>query len=292
MKFKREELERYAQPLSDTEKEQCKHAINMVKDALISSGYIVTKNLDTYESEIDTSYYYELRDSVYGKITLILQGSYANNTNIRRVSDVDVSVVYQPGLPISFENYKSSIYNSLIAKFGKDDVQRKNKSINVKGNSYRKSIDVVPAFPRNGLVENGIYLITDKEKETIYNYPLQHIKNGLEKNKQTNYKYKKIVRIIKYIKFFMEECGISSAKEIGSFKVESLIWNVPNDVFEKYTSLGYIVEEVIKYLNEHLWEINTYYEVNGIKRLCNIPEDYTKYVQFVKDLNVFFEYEV
>lgn len=292
MKFKREELERYAQPLSDTEKEQCKHAINMVKDALISSGYIVTKNLDTYENEIDTSYYYELRDSLYGKITLILQGSYANNTNIRRVSDVDVSVVYQPGLPISFENYKLSIYNSLIAKFGKNDVQRKNKSINVKGNSYRKSIDVVPAFPRNGLVGNGIYLITDKEKETIYNYPLQHIKNGLEKNKQTNYKYKKLVRIIKYIKFFMEESGISSAKEIGSFKVESLIWNVPNDVFEKYTSLGYIVEEVIKYLNEHLWEINTYYEVNGIKRLCNMPEDYTKYVQFVKDLNVFFEYEV
>lgn len=31
MKFTKNELERYASPLSETEKEQCKNAINMVK---------------------------------------------------------------------------------------------------------------------------------------------------------------------------------------------------------------------------------------------------------------------
>lgn len=54
-------------------------------------------------------------------------------------------------------------------------VERKNKSIRIEGNTYRKPIDVVPAFPINGSAEKGIYIITDKEKEKIYNYPLQHI---------------------------------------------------------------------------------------------------------------------
>ena len=288
MKFTKNELEKYASPLSETEKEQCKNAINMVKNALEEVGYVLTKNLSTYE--IDTSYYYELRDSINGKITIILQGSYANNTNIRRVSDVDISILYDARLPYSFESYKQNIYNALKKKFGIEFVKRKNKSIRVEGNTYRKSIDVVPAFPVNRTPENGIYLITDDEKEKIYNYPIQHIKNGYEKNKQTEYRYKKIVRIIKYIKFYMENSKISSAGELGSFNVESLIWNVPSSVFNKYTTLGYIVEEIIKYLKEHSTDLYLYKEANGIKKLCD-SNNYIKYFRFINDLYNFFEYE-
>ena len=176
MKFNRKDLENYSKPLSDSEKEKCKHAINMVKDALIEAGYTLNKNLSTYKE--DTSYYYELRDSGNGTITIILQGSYANNTNIRNVSDVDISVVYNAYLPISFELFKQKIYNALKGKFGLKDVHRKNKSIRVDGNTYRKAIDVVPAFPISRNPESGIYIITDKENEKIYNYPLQHIENG------------------------------------------------------------------------------------------------------------------
>ena len=134
MDFTEKELENYSKPLSDTEKEQCKHAIDMVKDALISKGYILTKSLSTYNDEM--SLYYELRDTLYGKLTIILQGSYANNTNIRRVSDVDIAVVYNSSIiPISFEAYKQEIYEALQYKFGKQDVERKNKSIRVNGNT-------------------------------------------------------------------------------------------------------------------------------------------------------------
>ncbi len=288
MKFNRKDLENYSKPLSDSEKEKCKHAINMVKDALIEAGYMLNKNLSTYKE--DTSYYYELRDSGNGTITIILQGSYANNTNIRNVSDVDISVVYNAYLPISFELFKQKIYNALKGKFGLKDVHRKNKSIRVDGNTYRKAIDVVPAFPISRNPESGIYIITDKENEKIYNYPLQHIENGYEKNKQTDYKYKKIVRIIKYVKYFMEISNIDSAKKLGSFNVESLIWNVPTEVFKKYSTLGFIVEEVIKYLMNNIASIYSFKEANGIKKLCPTYDEYKKYVEFVKDIYNFFEY--
>lgn len=289
MKFTEKVLEVFAKPLSDTEKEQCKHAINMVKEALEEKGYTLTKSLSTYNDEM--SLYYVLRDSMYGTITIILQGSYANNTNIRRVSDVDISILYNPILPIAFEIYKQNIYEALKNKFGTNSVERKNKSIRVEGNTYRKSIDVVPAFPINQTPQNGIYIITDKEKEKINNYPLQHIENGYEKNKGTGYRYKKYVRIIKYIKYWMELSKITSASQLGSFNVESLIWNIPDEVFRRYSSLGFGVQEVINYLKIHENDIFFYKEANGIKKLCNTNEDYQKYKMFVTDLKNFFEYD-
>ena len=39
MKFKEQDLENYAQPLSDTEIEKCKNAIRMVRDAMKDSGF-------------------------------------------------------------------------------------------------------------------------------------------------------------------------------------------------------------------------------------------------------------
>lgn len=35
MKYNKNKLEEYAEPISNTEKEQCKNAIDMVKDALV-----------------------------------------------------------------------------------------------------------------------------------------------------------------------------------------------------------------------------------------------------------------
>ncbi len=113
MKFKESELQNYSKPLSDTEKDKCKHAITRVKDALINAGYILTKSL----SSIDDSYYLELRDSSYGNITVIMQGSYANNTNIRQVSDVDISVVYNSVFPLDFSIFKGNIYNAMKKEF-------------------------------------------------------------------------------------------------------------------------------------------------------------------------------
>ena len=183
MKYNKNKLEEYAEPISNTEKEQCKNAIDMVKDALVSYGYSINRSINNYTNE-GYAYYYELKSSNYSTVTVLVQGSYANNTNIKRYSDVDVSVIYTPIIPISlemsFNKYKDEVYAALYKKFGYE-VKRKNKSIKVNGNTYWKSIDVVPAFSLTRNIEDGIQFITD-DGVKITNYPLKHISNENQKN--------------------------------------------------------------------------------------------------------------
>ena len=44
MKFTEQDLESYAQPLSDTEIEKCKNAIRMVRNAMKDSGFLDNSN--------------------------------------------------------------------------------------------------------------------------------------------------------------------------------------------------------------------------------------------------------
>lgn len=292
MYYNASKLEKYAEPISNSEEQQCKNAIDMVKDALIEYGYTIKTARNNYTNE-GYAYYYELKDSDSSTITVLIQGSYANNTNIKRYSDVDVSVIYNSIIPISLEkyfmNFKENIYKALYIKFG-SDVKRKNKSIRVDGNTYRKSIDVVPAFSISGNIENGIQFITD-DGDKIVNYPLKQIHNENSKNKNTNYKFKKYVRIFKNIKADMENSSISSAKKIGSYQVESLVWNVLDEVFTKYITLGYGVDEIISYLVTHKYLIDSYYESNGIKKLCGGYMSKFYLEQFIDDINNYFKYE-
>ncbi len=293
MKYSKTILESYAQPISNTEKEQCEHAIDMVKDALVEFGYKISNARKNYSSD-GYAFYYELRESDFSSTIIVLvQGSYANDTNIKRYSDVDVSVISKPIIPISleksFNNFKTKIYNALYRKFG-SDVVRKNKSINVKGNTYRKSIDVVPAYSINTNLEDGIQFLTDKG-EKIINYPLKQIKNENSKNSQTKYMFKKYVRILKNIKEDMEESYIQSAKEVGSFQVESLLWNLDDSVFNKYITLGYVVEEILDSLKNKKYLLDFLYESNGIKKLCPNPEMKKSLQKFIDDLTEYYRYE-
>lgn len=292
MLYRSNQLEEYSKPIGDTEKKQCENAIDMVKDALINYGYTIKKTRNNYTND-GCAYYYELRNSNYSTVTVVVQGSYANNTNIKRYSDVDVSVIYTPLIPVSLElyfpKYKDEIYRALYNKFG-NDVKRKNKSIRVNGNTYRKSIDVVPAFSLAQNIEAGIQFITDDGIEII-NYPLKQIINENQKNKNTNYEFKKYVRIFKNIRMDMEDSKVYSAKNIGSFQIESLLWNVNNNTFTKYSTLGYGVEEIIEYLSSYKFLLSNFYESNGIKQLCS--DNMTKYYleTFIDDIKKYFEYE-
>lgn len=236
MVYKESELRNMSLPISTTEHEKCKHAIEMVKDALVAGGYILNKSLSNYSSEKESyAYYFELRDKNYSTVTILLQGSYANNTNVRTYSDVDISIVCKPILPIDFNFYKTSILKALVNKFGINEVNRKNKSINIKGNTYRKSIDVVSAFQIDSKdIKNGIYFYTDKGIR-INNYPSKQIDNENRKNADTKYNFKKYVRIFKSLRYTMENCNYAYASKIGSFQVESLLWNLPDECFTEYT---------------------------------------------------------
>lgn len=294
MKYSKTILESYSQPIGYTEKEQCERAIDMVKDALVEYGYKISNERKNYSLE-GYAFYYEFKEFDFNStITVLVQGSYANNTNIKRYSDVDVSVILKPIVSISleksFNNFKTKIYTALYRKFG-SDVVRKNKSINIKGNTYRKSIDVVPTYSIGLNIENGIQFLTDKG-EKIVNYPLKQINNENLKDKQTRYMFKKYVRILKNIKEDMEESCIQSAKKIGSFQIESLLWNLSDNVFNKYITLGYGVEEILNNLRGKKYLLYNFYESNGIKKLCPNLEVKLSLQNFIDDLIKYFKYEV
>ena len=86
----------YSQPLSATEDGQCKNAIRMVAHALKTLGFtddnaaITPLYTDTFAYSLQMR-----RSSDSRNIKLFVQGSYANNTNVRTESDVDVAVIQE-----------------------------------------------------------------------------------------------------------------------------------------------------------------------------------------------------
>ncbi|RLG27967.1 hypothetical protein DRN98_10175 [Methanosarcinales archaeon] len=64
-----EKFARWAKPPSESEEERCSHTISMIKEALNDHPRLKTRNT-----------------------TIILQGSFKNNTNIRRDSDIDICI--------------------------------------------------------------------------------------------------------------------------------------------------------------------------------------------------------
>jgi len=318
MKFTEQELKNYAQPLSETEIEKCKNAIRMVRDAMKETGFIDDSN-DIQNLIADTYTFGTVLRSKDNnrKVKLFLQGSFANNTNVRRESDVDIAIIlesmfkpkYRTGTTSSayghvdatdsLYKFKDDVQKVLEYKFG-DDVVRKDKSIKINGNTYRVDTDTVPSMryrdysnDYSNLDDNyveGIVIYPDSGG-TIINYPELHIRNGKAKNSSTNFMYKKMVRIIKKMRYIMQDIGYSSANNVSSFGLESLLWNIPDRVYATYSSIyRYTFDELIKYVQKE--NIINFKEANGIKELFPTQQVLNDYKRFIDDINNFYEYDI
>lgn len=252
MIYSEDTLQFWTSPLSNTEEQRVENTVSMIKNAVTT--------------------YSQLSDCT---MEIFAQGSYANNTNVRQNSDVDICIMltstffgeYIDGKTaadygfidgsISYTDYKSLIIQALKNKFGNNAVDIGNKCINIKANSYHVNADVVPAFQyRNyktiGSIDPEKYIEGIKyfaqDDTTIINYPKEHIRNGRQKNNNTNYEYKKLVRIMKRIRNNMVDEGITDGNKITSFLVECLIWNVPNATIIGYNTWADTVQNSIAYL--------------------------------------------
>lgn len=318
MKLTEEQLKLYAAPLSDTENDKCLHAIKAIRDALKKLGYH-TDSDDINLLETDT-YAYTVRLKKYysnEEIEIFIQGSYANNTCVRGESDVDIAVVrndlyehawggsFSPHIPSFTHNAEAVVFKGAVEKALNDHftslyVHRKNKSIKVDGNSYRKNADTVPAFGMHHYYnsDNGDYshfnegiTIYADDGQIINNFPKQHIALGRAKNVATNHYYKKMVRIAKKLRYMMEDFGYAGASSVSSFGVESLLWNIPNDVFKNYINYRVAFDEVVKYLYNNKAYLIVYKEANGIKSLCTDSGMRQDYSHFIDELHRFYDYD-
>ena len=292
MRYTESQLESFTKPISDSENQRCENMIRMVKDA-IQGYYNETRN---YKTNLNN---YEI----------FLQGSYANNTNVKQNSDVDICVMYKGvfhySMPkgysldgsytdssLDYFELRNIIKKALIKKFGSNRVIDKNKAIRILSNSYTTEADVVVAFQyrkysNSTNFQEGIYYKA-LDNTAIVNYPKVHIKNGNEKNVKTNYMYKKMVRIFKKIMYDMQDAGISASKDVKGFVLECMVYNIPNDDIFKHIETKYsdnLQKMMNKFINESM---NLWKEVNEIKWLFGIEkgkneEDYKNYIKAMKE---------
>ena len=252
MRYTEETLQGWTVPLSLAEEQRAENSLKMIRSAINGDEELKKMNIDIF-----------------------VQGSFANNTNVRSESDIDVCVmlkdVFHCDFPdgkgredygflpatLSFEVYRDMVKKALQQKFKADNVVDGDKSLKINENTYHVQADVVPAFLlRNYYYKNstdpntyieGTWFKSKSGKE-VKNYPKIHFQNGKEKNKNTNYKYKKLVRIMKHIKNNMVDAKITNGDKITSFLVECLVWNIPNSKITGYSTWIETVRESILYL--------------------------------------------
>lgn len=264
------------------EQERCDNAVRMITDALKE---------DSELQKFDVS--------------VFPQGSYRASTNIKQDSDVDICIMLKDtffvdypvgitderagnsGSGYHYSDFKNSVESALVRKFGREQVARGKKAFDIHANSYRVDADVIPTFEYRWYTEktdytgkllyhSGVKLITD-DGHHIINWPEQTYQNGVGKNTDTGRTYKRIIRILKRLRNDMQENGISAADDIASFLIESLVWNTPNDVFNRQTYTDVVTGVLAHTFNgtRKQEDCREWGEVNELKHLFRSQQPWT-----------------
>ena len=240
-----------------------------------------------------------------GKVRVFAKGSYANNTNVRRDSDVDIAVEWthwayvtkvrqaadQPWDRIGVRladnlgprpaEYRSWVEAALLSAFGPATVDTSgSKHIYVAGGTTTLDADVVPCFQLKryerpgGTPHQGIRLYP-KQGGIVENWPEQNRANGTVKNTNTGRRYKQLVRAMKRLENDMVKTG-RLQKDVHGYFVECLLYNLPNPTF---TDPSY--KTTAKNILAALWHgiqnggSNDWVEVNRLKWLWRSGQTWT-----------------
>lgn len=233
-------------PSSDTEQDKQSRTERMIREAIRSHAAFADCSL-----------------SVYAK------GSYANNTNVRADSDVDIAVqchevlywgeaspgAHPPGTPYvgiwTPAKLRAEIAAALRAKFPGEVDGSGATAFRIHSSSARIDADVVPCFDYRYYFESGGYRdgtrVFRKDGSVLENYPAQQLEHGKGKNARTNTYYKKAVRILKRCENRMVDAGTHG--KVPSFFIECLSYNCPDDVFLRSSWT-----ETVKGMLVHIWD--------------------------------------
>jgi hypothetical protein len=192
------------------------------------------------------------------KHEVYLQGSYANSTNIRGDSDVDVvaectSIFYSnlndaekqrlgldPGSH-SFADFRREVIAALETYRDRSRVDPSGaNAIEVipPPNSNRLKADVLASvtykrYDSLKVIAEGLTFWNQQNQQQIINYPKLHIRNGEQKNAngRTNGWYKQSIRVFKNARTRIIDGNDDLRKGFPSYFVECLFYNVPDHLF-------------------------------------------------------------
>jgi hypothetical protein len=227
-------LSDWIKPSSNDEKTQQDRAERMVRTAIERCNVI------------------DMRD-----VSIYTKGSYPNNTNVRRDSDVDV-VVEQNGCqyygywdgqprpenhtspyqgPWTPRTWRAAVNDALVDYFGAASVDATGRvAINISAVAgSRPSADVVPSFdyvryddPSDRTSHEGSCVFPTDGGDKIVNWPQQQLDNGRAFNRITGSRYKNFVRALKNAENTLAAGGIID--NLPSYFMECLVWNVPTSI--------------------------------------------------------------
>jgi hypothetical protein len=194
-------------------------------------------------------------------VSIFLQGSYGNDTNIYADSDVDIvirldatfykdlsdlsdaeKVAYKGAFSdasYSYNQFRTDVIQHLRTHYG-SAVQPGKKAIFIQGNESRRDADVLAAaqyrkyrrfqsLSDQRYVEGIVFWTTDGAE--IINYPKQHSANCTTKHQETKSWFKPTVRILKNMRNAMIAKGYIKDGLAPSYFLEGMLYNVPNDKF-------------------------------------------------------------
>ncbi|MGX1878578.1 nucleotidyltransferase domain-containing protein [Nocardia fluminea] len=222
-------LSRWIKPSSENEQAQQQRAEDMVRKAITTC--------DTFDGS---------------KVLIYTKGSYPNNTNVRRDSDVDVAVELHDCMYYDYKQgvvgaelppyrgswtpktWRQAVVSALTDAFGTDSVDTSGRvAINISAvEGSRPSADVVPGFnyrryddAGRTISHEGSCVFPTDGGSKIVNWPQQQLDNGRSLNTETNRRYKYYVRALKNAENTLAARGVLD--ELPSYFMECLVFNVP-----------------------------------------------------------------
>jgi len=227
-------------------------------------------------------------------IEIFLQGSYANSTNIRDDSDVDIVVMTRrtfsgsvnrlgtlakaqwdrlPDATYHESDLRSEVIGALRDYYGAPRVHPRNKCIRVDGSDDYVDADVVPAIeyryfahPDADVTKDyveGIAINPANETGRIINFPKEHIANGQTKNEVCGGRYKKTVRQVKRLRNRAVDEGRLDDDVAPGYLLECMVYNAPVTEFVQNDSER--LKEVVLWL--HLANKSGFKSCDGIHDL-------------------------
>lgn len=265
-------LSAWIKPSSDNEKDQQDRAERMIADAIKAHPAFAGTSIRVYA-----------------------KGSYANNTNVRRDSDVDIVVENTGCFYYDFfdcdappsgtippytgdwtpERWRREVTTAIVNCFGRTDVDTSGSVALVvsEKSGSRPSADVVPSFTyrRYDRTDRSVChegsRVFKKSGGYIDNWPQQQLDNGRGKNTATSRRYKNYARALKNAENVLVKAGDMKAKP--SYLMECLAWNVPNTTLTS-GDLDAGFRATLVWLWQHLNDQYVYeewIEPNGLKYL-------------------------
>lgn len=251
-----------------------------------------TKPAFDNEDQLATSTEQKIREAINSHallkqlpVRVFAKGSYKNNTNVRRLSDIDIAVEYTGMIQTDFANgldfshsglmpyansqfagvpllsFKQAVGEALTRTFGNVVDGSGNKVFKIRGSDKVFQADVVPCttyhfYTQPFTPRRGIELILDRpDGLRHFNYPEQHEANGVAKNNSTGRRYKSVVRILKNINEHLRTSG--NTEQYPSHMIESLAFNVNDSVYIQGTPWRELVSNVLVAIYVYLSKAST-----------------------------------